>query len=118
MNAEQQRAIDWIVQRLSREYKPEKIILFGSYADDTEAVDSDIDLLIIKDTSDRFIDRWVTVRRILSDPSRRLALDILVLTPKEIANRLARGDQFLAEILQSGNGPLCRLRSLTTLLTG
>ena len=83
-------------------YAPQKVILFGSYAYGNPRPDSDIDLLIIKETSERFIDRWVTVRRILSDPERMVPLEILVLTPREVSRRLAIGDQFLAEILEKG----------------
>lgn len=64
--------------------------------------ESDLDLLIIKDTSERFIDRRVVVRRLLSDPKRLRPLDVFVLTPQEVATRLASGDQFIAEILQTG----------------
>jgi predicted nucleotidyltransferase len=63
---------------------------------------SDIDLLVTKETSERFIDRWVTVRRILSDPERKLPLEVLVLTPQEVSNRLDIGDQFINEILEKG----------------
>jgi len=94
--------IQSIVEKLVRDYAPQKIILFGSYTHGTPRPDSDIDLLIIKDTSERFIDRWVTVRRILSDPKRRVPLETLVLTPQEISNRLEVGDQFVAQILEKG----------------
>jgi predicted nucleotidyltransferase len=100
--AEINHLTDQIVDKLHAHYKPEKIILFGSFAEGSPQSDSDIDLLIIKETDERFIDRWSTVRRILSDSSRKVALETLVLTPKEISERLARGDQFLAEILQKG----------------
>jgi predicted nucleotidyltransferase len=100
--AEIQQLTDQIVQKLRAHYNPEKIILFGSYAGGSVQRNSDLDLLIIKDTEERFIDRWSTVRRILSDPSRKIALETLVLTPREVSERLARGDQFLAKILQKG----------------
>ena len=101
-NDSMRRTIQNIVQVLVREYQPERIILFGSYAYGDPTPDSDIDLLIIKETPERFIDRWVTVRRILSDPKRRVPLETLVLTPQEVSKRLAIGDQFLAEILEKG----------------
>lgn len=93
---------DAIVNKLVAEYSPEQVILFGSYAYGDPLADSDIDLLIIKETSDRPIDRWVKVRQILSDPHRRRALDALVLTPQELSQRLGIGDQFVAEILEKG----------------
>lgn len=91
-----------MVRKLKNNYTPKKIILFGSYAYGNPKSNSDIDLLIIKDTSERFIDRWITVRRILTDPKRIIPLETLVLTPKELSERLAKGDQFLAEILEKG----------------
>lgn len=54
--------IQGILDKLVAGYSPEKVILFGSYAYGHPGPDSDIDLLIIKDTPDRFIDRWKSVR--------------------------------------------------------
>ena len=99
---EARELIQDILTKLLTSYAPQKVILFGSYAYGTPRPDSDIDLLIIKETSERFLDRWVTVRRILSDPARIVPLETLVLTPQEVERRLAIGDQFLAEILDKG----------------
>jgi predicted nucleotidyltransferase len=46
-----------IVQRIVEIYVPDKIILFGSYAYGQPGPDSDCDLLIIKDSTARPIDR-------------------------------------------------------------
>jgi predicted nucleotidyltransferase len=91
-----------IVRQVVDAYRPEKIILFGSYAYGHPHADSDLDLLIIKNTSERFIDRWINVRRIVSDPQRRIPFEPIVLTPEEITERLAVGDQFIGEIIQKG----------------
>jgi len=97
-----EKIIQGILEKLLTGYSPQKVILFGSYAYGDPQPGSDIDLLIIKETSERFIDRWVAVRRILSDPKRRLPLEVLVLTPQEVERRLAIGDQFVAEVLEKG----------------
>ncbi len=94
--------IDGLLQKLLAGYAPQKVILFGSHAYGNPGPDSDIDLLIIKETHDRLFDRLVAVRRILSDAKRQVPLEALVLTPKEITTRLAVGDQFLAEIMEKG----------------
>ena len=94
--------IQSMLQKLITEYAPRKVILFGSYAYGVPGPDSDIDLLIIKETSERFIERWVTVQRILTGTHRALPVETLVVTPQEIETRLAIGDQFLAEILERG----------------
>lgn len=94
--------IQQILKKIVAEYAPQKVILFGSYAWGEPGPDSDIDLLIIKETSERFLDRWTTVQRILSGMHRSLPVEALVLTPHEIERRLAIGDQFIAEILEKG----------------
>ena len=91
-----------MVEKLRKNYEPQQVILFGSHARGTARPDSDIDLLVIKETSERFIDRWAHVRRILSDPQRTVPLETIVLTPQELKTRLAGGDQFLATILKEG----------------
>jgi predicted nucleotidyltransferase len=97
-----QALVDALVAKLVAGYQPHRVILFGSYAHGEPREDSDIDLLIIKETNERFIDRWVAVRRIVSDPRRTVALETIVLTPQELSKRLAMGDQFVKEILEKG----------------
>lgn len=101
-SVEAEEVIQSILEKLVADYAPQRVILFGSYAYGNPRPDSDIDLLIIKETPERFIDRWVTVRHILSDPKRRFPLETLVLTPQEVSRRLRIGDQFITEILEKG----------------
>jgi len=91
-----------ILEKLLADYAPEKVILYGSYAYGKPDRDSDIDLLIIKETTARFFDRMFTVRRILTDPGRSVPVEPIVLTPQEVSRRLAIGDQFIAEIIEKG----------------
>ena len=94
--------IQKIVERLVAEYPPQKIILFGSYAYGQPGPDSDIDLLIIKTTGDKFLERLCTVRRVTVGTHPSVPFDPIVLTPTEMADRLEAGDQFLREILDRG----------------
>lgn len=96
------RLVADMVAKLVSGYGPERVILFGSYAWGTPDGDSDIDLFIVKNTPERFIDRWTTVRRILSDRHRMVGLDVLVLTPSEVSERLSVGDQFVRQIVERG----------------
>lgn len=96
------KVIQNMVQKLVTEYAPQKVILFGSYGYGYPGPDSDIDLLIIKETSKRFIDRWVEVQRILTGMHRSIPVETLVLTPQEVEKRLAIGDQFIKEIMEKG----------------
>lgn len=96
------RIIEVLCERLIADYSPSKVILFGSHASGQGTEDSDIDLLIIKETTERFLDRWSSVRKVLAGYHRSIPLDTLVLTPDEIESRLAMGDQFIAEIINNG----------------
>jgi len=91
-----------IVRKIVASYRRQKIILFGSYAYGNPDEDSDIDLLIIKDTDKRPIDRWTEVKRLVRDRSRRVPVSPLVLTSKELEERLEIKDFFLQEILEKG----------------
>lgn len=73
-----------LVNLIASEYKPEKIILFGSYGAGVAKEGSDIDLLIIKKTQERFVDRVVELMRLVR---RRFGfaypIEPLVYTPEE-----------------------------------
>jgi predicted nucleotidyltransferase len=90
-----------IADKIRRHYQPEKIILFGSYAYGNPDRGSDIDLLIVKGVAERPIDRRVAIHRIV-DLREPIGLSPLVVTPDELEERLALGDQFLQEIVQKG----------------
>jgi predicted nucleotidyltransferase len=70
-----------IIDRLVRELRPEKIILFGSYAYGTPTPDSDVDLLIIMETDAPRKERHWAVSRLLIP--RQFPVDILVKTPED-----------------------------------
>jgi uncharacterized protein len=97
-----EKTLNEIVRRLVADYKPEKIILFGSYAYGEPHEDSDLDVLIIRETSERRIDRMRTVHRLTTDAQYRIAFEPIVMTPAEIEERLEIGDQFIAEIVEKG----------------
>jgi predicted nucleotidyltransferase len=91
-----------IAEKIKEDYVPQRIVLYGSYAYGTPHRDSYIDLLIVKDTSARPIDRRVEVRRIVSGLRKGFPFSAVVLTPEEVKHRLDIDDQFLNEILSRG----------------
>jgi predicted nucleotidyltransferase len=88
------------IQKIVDELKPEKIILFGSYAYGKPTPHSDVDLLIILKTNASQKERHWKVSRLLLP--RPFPVDILVKTPKEITKAIKSGDFFLEEILSHG----------------
>jgi len=94
------RAIRAVAQRIAEHFQPEKIILFGSYAYGHPKTESDVDLLVIMDTPLRTRQQRLEISLALSP--RPFPLDVIVRTPRELAERIAMGDLFLAEILTRG----------------
>ena len=91
-----------IVRRLQSTYRPMQVILFGSYAYGHPTRESDIDLLIVKETGKSFHQRLFEVRQIVSPILKGRPFDPIVVTPRELAQRLARGDQFFRQIVTRG----------------
>lgn len=92
--------LESVVERLIDGYQPDRIILFGSRATGAARDGSDIDLVIVKETDQRPVDRRVEVERLLSD--RRVPLDLLVYTPRELRELYAAGDPFIATVVETG----------------
>jgi predicted nucleotidyltransferase len=94
--------LESIVQRIINHLPVEKIILFGSYSNlyGSPTPDSDVDLLIIMETSESLTKRVLSVSRLLRP--RPFPMDILVRTPQEMADLLESGDGFFREIMTQG----------------
>jgi|SRR3989339_246869 len=104
------KTVNDVVNRLIEYYKPEKIILYGSSSTESREKDSDVDLLIVKDTDRRLVERQIEVESILSD--RLLPLDIIVYTPKEVRFLYSIGSPFIEEVM--GKGRLLYMRKATS----
>jgi predicted nucleotidyltransferase len=89
-----------VTRRLAQALNPQRIVLFGSHAWGQPAADSDVDLLIVMDSTERPAARATRASRLLRP--RPFPMDILVRTPQEIQHRLDIGDQFIREILERG----------------
>lgn len=94
-----QKQIQLVTRRIVQNYQPEKVILFGSYAWGKPRKDSDIDLLIIKKTKKKWLERNLEVRKIIDG---ELPVDILIRTPEEVRKRLRMGDFFYQDIETKG----------------
>ena len=87
------------IHKIVKKYKPEKIILFGSYATGNPTPDSDVDLLVIIDTKQPTWDVSVDISLMLK---HSFPMDIIVKTPQEIKKRLNYGDYFIKDIIETG----------------
>jgi predicted nucleotidyltransferase len=91
-----------IAERLKRQHGAAKVIVYGSVARGEATVHSDIDLLVVAPTAEKGYRRMATVKALVRDLSRGLPISPIVLTPAELAQRLADGDPFVREIVESG----------------
>lgn len=97
---QRQQKLQKIVQKIAKEFKPEKIILFGSRAWGKPTPDSDFDLFIVKETrrSTREVAREIDG----SIFPRPFPLDLIVYTPEQVKKRLKIDDFFVQDIINRG----------------
>ena len=91
--------LDELLPVLIEAYDPEKVVLFGSMARGNVAEWSDLDLLIVKETTESFLDRSVRVALLCR---AMVGVDYLVFTPSELAQMIERGNPFILNALQEG----------------
>lgn len=84
---------------VAKQFKPEKIILFGSHAYGEPHADSDVDILVVMPAARNEIDQAIRILRVI-DPE--FPLELHVCTPKNVAWRLKEGDSFLREVFTKG----------------
>ena len=92
------RAIRKFAREVAERYKPDKIVLFGSYAYGTPNVDSDVDILVVMPCRNE-LDCSV---RICLNFEAPFPLDLIVRTPEKLKKRLELGDSFLIDVIEHG----------------
>ena len=83
---------------VAREFKPDKILLFGSHARGTPHADSDVDILVVMPARNQ-LDQAVRIELACDPP---FPLDLIVRTPHNARERIADGDSFLNTIMNEG----------------
>ena len=91
--------INEVVTRIATKFNPDKIILFGSYANGTPNEDSDLDLLIIKDTDLPKHKRSFDIQKSLI--GSMIPMDILVYTSKEFDSEKSNKCSFLNSAMKT-----------------
>jgi predicted nucleotidyltransferase len=93
------KEISAVAARIGRDFRPRKVILFGSHACGKPTADSDVDLLVILPFKGRAVDKSVEIALKVRP---RFPMDLLLRTPREVRQRLALDDSFLRQILEKG----------------
>ena len=92
-------AIDDVISQIIDKAHPQKIILFGSYATGKQRPESDVDLLVVMQSPLSGTEQALQICQRLD---YWFGLDLLVITPQRLAQRLAWGDSFLKEVIETG----------------
>ena len=93
------QAIREIVQQIVKRFRPQKVILFGSYAHGKPTQDSDVDLLVVMETSEHVLHAAARISAAIDHP---FPLDILVFRPSELKASLERKGVFATEVMAKG----------------
>ena len=96
-----EQKIKEITDKIVREYQPEKIILFGSWAWGTPHENSDVDMFIIKESEKKRWEREYDLRMKLIG-NKFPPMDLLIYTPEEMERRIRIEDFFIQDILKNG----------------
>jgi uncharacterized protein len=92
--------IDNLVQRIVARIRPQKVMIFGSYAKGTATIESDLDLLVIKETELPMANRADDLKPLLSNALIRV--DVHTYTPEEVEEYGREPFSFLNNILITG----------------
>lgn len=83
-----------------KSYGPEKIILFGSAVRGDTDRHSDLDIVVIKDTKERFLERLIEVSKFIRDDL--FPIDVFVYTPEEFKLMQEEENPFIEQVLKEG----------------
>jgi predicted nucleotidyltransferase len=84
---------------MAREFQPEKIVLFGSYAYGDPTPDSDVDLLVILPFRGSDVTKAMQIRSRFDTP---FPLDLMVRKPEFVSSRLQERDMFIEWVMHAG----------------
>jgi predicted nucleotidyltransferase len=93
------RRIRSYVSEVVRQFRPERVVMFGSYASGKPRPDSDVDLLVVMRHTGAAAEQAARIRRSIR---AGFPLDIIVRSPEAIRRRIAMGDGFIRDIVERG----------------
>ncbi|AZO94478.1 nucleotidyltransferase domain-containing protein [Halocella sp. SP3-1] len=92
--------INEVVERIAFNVNPDKIILFGSYAEGNPDDDSDLDILVVKDMNIPRYKRSREIRKYLR--GIKVPIDLLVYSQDEIDEWKNNEHAFINKALKNG----------------
>jgi predicted nucleotidyltransferase len=90
-----------IIEQITHNFSPIRIILFGSYAHGYQTEDSDLDIMVVLPYDGKSLDKSVEILSSL-DPYPNVPLDLITIRPEEMSRKYAEGDPLIREVCSSG----------------
>ncbi|MGA7579633.1 MAG: nucleotidyltransferase domain-containing protein [Desulfobaccales bacterium] len=94
-----EHSIRKLCDHIVRDFQPERIILFGSYAHGNPTPDSDVDLLVVLPFEGKNLRKSL---EILNRTNPRFPIDLLARRPDDTERRYREGDPLIREALDYG----------------
>jgi len=91
--------IQALADRIVAEFRPSKVVLFGSHASGTPGADSDIDLLVVIGFNGPAFRKAAEIRAALTN---EFAIDIVARTPEDVERRYRLGDPIVRHAIDHG----------------
>lgn len=91
--------VDEFRSAVVRQFKPKKMILFGSHVYGTPGEHSDVDLIVVFPGNGDASNRSLEIRQSID---RDFPMDLICYSEGELNKRLKAGDSFLAEVVENG----------------
>jgi len=88
-----------IVNRIVNLIRPDKVLLYGSYAKKTATIKSDLDILIIKDSNLPRRKRMISLQPLTSGYA--IPVNVVVYTPQEIEEQKNDKFSFISSVFSS-----------------
>lgn len=98
--AEIQFIVDETVRRITECFDPEKIILFGSYAQGKVTADSDVDILVVMREEGSRREAANKIDLALAD--RAIPMDLIVVTPEQFESQRTSIGTIIGEAARQG----------------
>jgi len=98
-SGEVSKKIDDYVAEVVRKLNPDLILLFGSFATGDINEGSDIDILVVADFKETFLDR---IRTLMDINTFKIPIEPVGYTPEEFTQMKDRKSPFIMEVLEKG----------------
>ena len=91
--------VEALSRQIARQFQPERIVLFGSYARGNPRVDSDVDLLVLVPFDGKPFRKSLEILNRIDPP---FAVDVVVRNPDDAARRYAEFDPLIRDAFDHG----------------